>query len=72
MKAWTLSSSTNCWAVWAVTAMSYWLSWTMISSGWPLTPPAALISSTASVRAVGGGHVEGRLVARQGEAAADL
>ena len=43
-----MSSSTNCFAVWAVTSILYWLSWTMKSIWLPRTPPAALISLTAS------------------------
>src|SRR4051794_11104475 len=48
MKSGTLSCSTNCFAVWAVTSILYWLSWTMKSIWAPLTPPAALICLTAS------------------------
>src|SRR3954466_9562904 len=48
MKSGTLSCSTNCFAVWAVTSILYWLSWTMKSICAPLIPPAALICLTAS------------------------
>src|SRR6188472_811956 len=49
MNSGTLSCSTNCFAVWAVTSILYWLSWTMKSICDPLTPPAALICLTASL-----------------------
>src|SRR3954452_11761216 len=49
MNSGTLSCSTNCFAVCAVTSILYWLSWTMKSICDPFTPPAALISLTASL-----------------------
>src|SRR5690349_18889335 len=48
MKTGTLSCSTNCFAVWAVTSILYWLSWMMRSICDPLTPPAALSCFAAS------------------------
>jgi hypothetical protein len=58
-----LSCSTNCFAVWAVTSILYWLSWTMKSICLPSTPPAALISLTASLAPFAAGQVERGLVA---------
>ena len=52
----TLSCSTNCFAVWAVTSILYWLSWTMKSIWLPSTPPAALISFTASFAPLAAGR----------------
>src|SRR4051795_9419384 len=52
----TLSCSTNCFAVCAVTSILYWLSWTMKSIWLPLMPPAALISLTASFAPLAAGR----------------
>src|SRR6187551_1807870 len=52
----TLSCSTNCLAVCAVTSILYWLSWTMKSIWEPLIPPAALISLTASLAPLAAGR----------------
>src|SRR5439155_889595 len=55
MNSGTLSCSTNCFAVWAVTSGLYWLSWMISSSCRPRTPPAALISLTASLAPLAAG-----------------
>src|SRR5690349_6830771 len=56
MNSGTLSCSTNCFAVCAVTSILYWLSWTMKSICEPFTPPAALISLTASLAPLAAGR----------------
>ncbi len=52
----TLSCSTNCWAIWAVTSILYWLSCTIKSICLLNTPPAELISSTASLAPLAAGR----------------
>src|SRR5689334_13679261 len=56
MNTGTLSCSTNCLAVWAVTSILYWLSWTMKSICEPFTPPAALSCLTARLAPLDAGR----------------